>query len=163
MGRVQAVGISILGQTQSSPRVRPGNETPEIPSDPYQCHTRWGCYIWMSPDRTGKHTHTHTDTHTHTHTRTHTDHPAAAQGEYTLAVGGDTRARRRGLEAALPRGRGPQWAGSTTRAHTWGGRTCQPDGQGVSRVPRGLPGLGTSLGHPEKMGSGVLCPPPTWS
>ena len=60
MGRVQAVGVSVLGQTQSSPRVRPGNETPEISSDPYQRHTKWGCYIWMSPDRTGKHTHTHT-------------------------------------------------------------------------------------------------------
>ncbi len=70
MGRVQAVGICILGQTQSSPGVSPGNETPEIPSDPCQPHTRWGCYIWMSPDRTGKHT--------------HTDHPAAAQGESTL-------------------------------------------------------------------------------
>ena len=159
MGRVQAVGISVLGQTQSSPGVCPGNETPEIPSDPYQRHTRWGCYIWMSPDRTGKHTHTHTDTqthrhtHTHTQTHTHTDHPAAAQGESTLEGGGDTGARR-GLEAALPRGRGPQWAGSTTRAHTWGGRTCQPDGQGVPGYPGGCLGWALPRGTRRRRGLG---------
>ena len=74
-------------------------------------------------------------TRTHTQTQTHTDHPAAAQGESTLEGGGDTGARRRGLEAALPRGRGTQCAGSMTRAHTWGGETCQTD------VQRGLQGI----------------------
>ena len=100
--------------------------------------------------QTHTHTHTHTDTHTQTHT--HTDHPAAAQGEYTLERGGDTGARRRGLEAALPRGRGAQCAGSMTRAQTWGGEMCQPDGQRGLQGTQGAAWAGPFPGAPGEDG-----------
>jgi len=108
-----------------------GMRAPKIRGTP--AHTpMWGPFLWSSSHG---HTYTQGSVHTHTHTHTQTNSPGESKGAWTLEV---TRGKEEGGWRQLGRGVCALSPGNMPGAVAWGsGETCQADGQGVPKMPKG--------------------------